>query len=299
MKETKRKRFKRKIPYNPQLILQPRDQELLRAVYEYRFVHSDHILALVPGFEASQQVSLCRRLNKLYRNGYLDRPPQQLAHYKANEKIAYALGDRGADALAQHYGIDRGKISWRKKNMETGDLHIKHALMVSNFRVAMTLAIEKLPEVNLLFWKLSLVKELLDHISVEGEPKPISINPDSFFGLFNGKKEKPKLFYFLEMDRSSMTHDRFLKKLKGYYYYWLHKKCSEQYGIKYFRVLTVTKSIERAKNLRELSRQVDDGRGWPGFLFTAEEMYDVKDPQSVLKKIWQTPADEHLHHLLE
>jgi hypothetical protein len=95
-----------------------------------------------------------------------------------------------------------------------------------------------------------------------------------------------------------MQHQRFLKKLKAYYYYWLQKKCSDKYNIKNFRVLTITKSRERAKNLLELSFQVDK-RGWPGFLFTSEDNYDFKDPQSILKPIWKTPADNHQHHLLE
>ena len=134
--QEKPKRFKRQAPRHPHLVLQPRDYELLKAVYDYRILNADHILALNIGFDAAHPRLLLRRLNKLFRNGYLDRPPQQLANYKLNQKIAYAVGDRGADVLAEHYGMDRGKRTWHKKNHDVTEMHIIHALKVSDFRLA-------------------------------------------------------------------------------------------------------------------------------------------------------------------
>ena len=294
----KQHRFKRNKSINRNVNLQPRDVEILKEVYEYRILNADHILMLVEGFNNSQQVSLLRRLNKLYRSGYLDRPPHQSALYKSNEKIAYALGDRGADALAEHCGIDRGKISWRKKNYKVKEIYINHSLMITECRIALAMALNEVPAGKLLFWKLSLVNELLDYVQVDDEEKPLPINPDSFLGIYDGRRERPKLFFFLEADRSTEDHKRFFKKLKGYYYYWLQKRCSETYGIKHFKVLTITKSEDRVKNLLKLSKKVD-GQGWPGFLFTSVDNYSFKDPQTILKPIWRSPADKHYHHLLE
>jgi len=69
------------------------------------------------------------------------------------QKMVYALGDKGADLLAEKFGIDRGKIKWNEKNKEVKDRHIQHTLMISNFRICLELALKNSPETNLYFGK--------------------------------------------------------------------------------------------------------------------------------------------------
>jgi len=40
--------------------------------------------------------------------------------------MVYGLGDRGADLLAERYGIDRGNIIWKEKNKEVSQQYIQH-----------------------------------------------------------------------------------------------------------------------------------------------------------------------------
>jgi len=170
--------------------------------------------------------------------------------------------------------------------------------MISNFRVILSLALKNIQNTDLLFWDQG--RELGDHVFVrdyrEGKQR-IPVCPDAYFGL---EDPQGKMYFFLEADRSTMTNARFLQKMRGYYNCWKQGKHSEKYGIKNFRVLTITKSKERARNLREVTKQADERqKGFSAFWFTSEENYSLEKPTNVLNPIWKTPAGEGSHHLLE
>ena len=56
-----------------------RDVEILKYVYRYRFLHTQHLLAIT-GIKHVQTLNL--RLRKLYDNKYLDRPNSQVADWQ-------------------------------------------------------------------------------------------------------------------------------------------------------------------------------------------------------------------------
>ena len=147
-----------------------------------------------------------------------------------------------------------------------------------------------------MFWKQGTAGELSDTVIVKGEQNPIPINPDVFFGIM---VRRERLFFFLEADRSTMTQKRFFKKMKGYFHYWQQRRGSEKYGINLFKVLTISKSQQRADNLRDISKKADGGIGFTGFFFTSNEKYNADNPKTILEPIWQTPADKDYHHILE
>jgi len=98
--------------------------------------------------------------------------------------MVYALGDKGADLLAERFGIDRGKIKWNEKNKEVKDRHIQHTLMISNFRICLELALKNLPGTNLLFWGKENPKELKDYVYIrdlQGREIRAPIVPDGFW----------------------------------------------------------------------------------------------------------------------
>ena len=182
----------------------------------YRFLNSDQLKYLVTG---SNQVIL-RRLQKLFHHGFLDRPLQQFS-YCGNQKMIYALGNSGATILASEYGIDRGRINWRNKNHEAGEIYLNHTLMISNFRVALSLGLENSDNTELLFWKQDATENLKDHVIVKEHHKlkqRIPICPDAFLGIVDSNGIKK--YFFLEADQSTMTNARFFKKMKGYFNYW-------------------------------------------------------------------------------
>jgi hypothetical protein len=289
-------RYKRASGKKPGFTIQPRDLEIIKLVHDYRFLNSDQIKYLVTG---SNQVIL-RRLQKLFHHGFLDRPLQQFS-YRGNHKMIYALGNSGATILASEYGMDRRRINWRNKNYEAGEIYLNHTLMISHFRVALSLALQNVDNTELLFWKQDATENLKDYVIVKEHHKlkqRIPICPDAFFGIvdFNGIKK----YFFLEADQSTMTNARFFKKMKGYFNYWKQKKFAERFNIANFRILTLTKSQQRADNLRRVARKADEKqKGFAGFLFSSEKSYNIEHPLTLLKPIWRTPVNDEYHCLLE
>lgn len=270
--------------------IQKRDIEIIKLIYENRFLPSTHILALVEG---SNQ-GILRRLNLLYHGGYIDRPPEQIKPYqKGSDPMIYGLGNKGADLLAEVMNIPRYKVDWTSKNREAKRRYIYHSLMISNFRTVLTLALKKHPEAKLTSWTQGL--ELKDYAKIEG--KKVVIVPDAFFTL---EEANSRMHFFLEADRSTMTTERFLKKMRAYWEWYKAKGHEDKYQIKAFRVLTICISETRKENLKKITKEADDHKkGSPMFWFALEEEFSVFEPATLLKPIWRTPQDNHSHFLLE
>ncbi len=315
----------------PALKLTDRDRELLKHIYDYRFITAAMLQDLVepPQLTQRQQEALERliaarrsrtnserageglamaqvtskipkRLQALYHHGYVQR--HKLSDH---DPIIYALGNRGADVLTLHYGIDRQQIDWTSKNREVGEHYIHHSLMASRFRHALTLALRQQPDATLDFWepngvfKASVAYEDTIRTSDGGArtyPVKSTVIPDGFFALRTGDTMK---YLFVEADRSTMTNGRYLAKLKAYFQYWMTKVRNHQHPVMdSFRVLTITLSEARKENLRTIAREVDPkGRGLNLFLFVCEQDYH-DEPSQVLAPIWQTPGDESVRSIL-
>jgi len=97
---------------------------------------------------------------------------------------------------------------------------------------------------------------------------------------------------------------RFLKKMRGYFFWWKEKGYIKKFEIEHFRVLTLTKSEERAETLRKTTLKVKGDENQEGsslFWFSDESKISLEDPQTTFKKIWQiaTKDDAKLHTILE
>lgn len=171
-------------------------------------------------------------------------------------------------------------------------------MIISQFRVCLQLALKKRRDGELLFWRQG--DEIRDFVKVKdekGKERRCAVWPDGFFGI---KTSKGKLYFFLEADRSTMVNARFLDKMRRYWTYWKEKGHTEKYGIKYFRVLTITRSEERKKNLRAATKKADSKqKGSNMFMFACEKSYSLKEPERILQAIWQTPAGEEWQRLVD
>jgi len=281
-------RYRRSSTNKPKLVLQPRDIEIIKLVYSYRLLDSVLIRALISGSNRG----LLSRLQKLYHNGYLDRIKRDM-----HKPIVYALGNRGADLLAKIEKTKRGKINWQKKNLKIKEYYIEHTLQISRFRAVLELALRKNSNYKLVHWiSENELKEIVLLNNLNYKSNRTTVIPDGFFSV--QRSDGKQAHFFLEADRSTMTRKRFLEKMKAFWQFRLDNSNKEIFGIRAFRVLTVCKSTERAKNLRDLSTQADPNRtGSFMFWFTSEENYNIKQPQKVLDKIWLTAGDSKWHFL--
>lgn len=89
--------------------------------------------------------------------------------------------------------------------------------------------------------------------------------------------------------RRSLRQTSFLRKLLAYYETWLQKLHTQVYGIKSFRVLTVTTSADRLTNILAANREATDGKGSRMFLFVDQSTLAAANP---LTALWRNGRDE-------
>jgi hypothetical protein len=290
------RRFVRHRVGKPTLALQPRDWEIVRIVAQHRVISSEDLQLLLAG---SNQMVL-RRLQKLFHHGYLDRPRSQ--RQRGNAPMVYAIGEKGAGLLARESGQQQ-VTDWSEKNRRLGANYLEHALMVSRFQAALRFAVNAKGIADVERWIADGV--VRDSVSVEHETSSerIPIAPDAFFTLrlTNEPDGCNRINVFLEADRGTMTTKRFVTKMRGYWHYWRGGKQEDQFGVKNFLVLTVTRTSERAGSLCSAIRALDvpDQRGLRMFLFGSEQNYTEGNPAQILGSVWAAAGDEETHSLLE
>ena len=169
-----RPRFRRAaVDERPAFRLTDRDRQLLKIIYDYRFITAPMLQDLAPPVAltenqrkalskliATKQAhapdpemadrpqrtkrEILRRLQMLYHNGYVQR--RKLSD---RDPIVYSLGSMGAEELTLHYGIDRQEIDWTTKSRESSERYMRHGLLVSRFRHALELALRDQPGIKL------------------------------------------------------------------------------------------------------------------------------------------------------
>jgi hypothetical protein len=267
------------------LRIQPRDTLLLQDLATYRFLNTAQILALHPGSRRNLQ----QRLTLMFREGYVERPASQAKIKLPSDHLIYALGKKGAELVMRE---KQAVNAWVRQNAKVAVPNLEHALMISQFRVALTLALRKHGG-RITRWVQGY--DLRDVLILKGR-SPLLV-PDGFFTI---ETDEGRWNFFLEADRSTMTHHRFLAKLWTYWDWWHGEIYNEHLGITRFRVLTVADTMGRKDNLCRSWKASDAKRGTSNlFLFASEKEYTLENPDAVLQSIWLCAKDGERHQILE
>jgi hypothetical protein len=168
--------------------------------------------------------------------------------------------------------------------------------MVARFRTALTVALSEHPSISI----RSFQRENADLKAVwEHERRRFYVNPDAFFILRDESRPEGRqnAAYFLEADRSTMTLKRLLEKYVYYSLMYTDRVHQEVFGIPSFRVLTVTKSLERAQGLHRLVNAGDSPipPEHRGFFYFTPQLFFEKKPGNILATSWyraDRPAQE-------
>jgi hypothetical protein len=258
----------------------------VRHVAQHRFLTTQHFQKLVKGGEQG----IVRRLHTLYHAGVLDRPRAQLEyfHRTGSKPMVYGLGPHGARMLCERG--ERSKIDWTAKNRDATRLFIEHTLRVADFMVDMEVAcrdsgIRMNRVAQRLQWTAPVVQG--------GVTRSVGVIPDALFEIQTADQQK--VLFCLEADRATMPVKRrhlnqtsVHRKLLAYHATWKHRILNQHYTCKRFRVLTLTTSAERVRNLREAARELPNGHGL--FLFAHEGQ--LKTASNALLMPWQEPRSE-------
>ncbi len=296
---TRLPRFRRADPeQRPNFQLTERDIEIVRTVSDHRFIRSIHISQLL---DANHE-KISRRLAVLYHHGYIDRPPAQLAYYRAgSDKMVYALSNRGAQMLIYHHGPEAAKVDWSRTNFEAKRAFMLHQLAVVDLRVALTLAVRTRPELALIEPDALIAamppatkaanKPLAWRVKVQhkGAPQEIGVHPDYAFALRFA--DSSRRCYLVECDRGTMPVERaglkqtsIVKKLLVYQKGHKQKMHERHFSWKAFRVLFITNTPKRAAFIKLAIQRTPELKN--------SELFYITDQQSligadVLAHAWQ------------
>ncbi len=279
----------------PPFVFQPRDFDMLRAIYQNRFLTLDLLAAVFPPQPRTATATppadppkrpgtnLGKRLAGLYHHGYVDR-----LRMVVGGPLVYALAQRGADLLREREPAlaVSARTDWAEKNRGLSAQYVDHTLMVARFRAALTVA---LPEANGALLRFDRESPEL-RTTWRSAGTRTYVDPDAFLILAEPKGRRA---YFVEADRSTMTTARVLDKFARYIALYRDGVHTRAYGVEKFRVLTVAKSPERAANLLRLTIGPDSPVPPPFramFFFSTEDAYRA-DLRNVLAATWRA-ADE-------
>ncbi len=271
---TSHPRFKR-VGATPRIELTEGDIAILRCIYRHRFVRADDLYRL---FGARSQDKLSRRLTRLYRNKFLDRPIAQIDrfHEGGSKALVYGLDNAGARYLKDTLNVPITSSDWRGRNRSYTRENLDHTLAISRFMIDLELACRARENVSLIPFEEILAKapeatRKSSHpgrwavpVRFNGVRGTVHVIPDAIFGLRLARENAPPItsYIFLEIDRGTMTiapaiqvqeSDAFLyratilRKLITYAESWRQELHKQQYGIGAARVLTLTTSKDRAK----------------------------------------------------
>jgi Replication-relaxation len=296
----RKKRFERDPDHVPSMRLTQRDVAIIRHVSRHRFLNSKQIITLV-----GESPRIVRRLEAMFRCGYLDRPKAQLVYYgkAGSEPLVYALGRKGAHVLAETKPESEEAYRWTGKNKRVGQIHVQHTIEAADILVrlgtATTKSVRLITEDQILADAPPATREmasptkLTTEVEWAGRRHKLSVIPDGLFALEFGDDilaPVERANYFLELDRETMPvmrksksldkHNRqtsILSKLLTYHRAWRERQHVERFGWENFRVLTVTTSDTRVASMIEAVKAVTEGRGSSLFLFATQNALTTSD----------------------
>ena len=165
-------------------------------------------------------------------------------------------------------------------------------MMIVDVHSALTIA-TRANHIKLVAWKEG--QELFDRVSVRehGRVSQLPVRPDGFFTLEDTTRPagKNRVHFMMEADRSTTTHERFLKKVKAYWHYFQQGLHTKKYGIATFRVVTFTLTDERAANLCAAVDTLLPAQARKFYLFTSRPQFSLNNSLSILEEIFITPRD--------
>ncbi len=253
------------------ITLTDRDAIILKALHKYRFLTTDHLQTLT---QTESRWGMNARLRLLYDHKYVDRPKAQAAIFSYADKrpTVYAPGNKGAALLSERFGINMPpSVYWTEKNRRVRERHIEHTLSISDFMIEIEAMCGAAPSLTLIDQAEILARSPSEtrrakypfrwrtQITTKGQRHDIMIVPDYVFGIRSDEQpaERNERYFFVEIDRGTMPVTRrdmsqtsYLRKILSYADTFERELALRRFNMTGFRVLTITTSQERVKNIQ-------------------------------------------------
>jgi hypothetical protein len=261
------------------------DIAILRHVYRHRFIRADDLYRL---FGERSRDKLSRRLTRLYRNHFVDRPIAQVDRFRegGSRAMVYGLDNAGAQFIKETFDVSITSADWKSRNRSYTRDNLDHTLSISRFLIDVELAcrardgiVALIPFDEILAIAPEKTRRLPQPgrwsvpVRWHGNRADVYVIPDAIFGLRNAAADgkSTRTFVFLEIDRGTMTiapakqvreGDGFLyratilRKLLTYAESYREELHKTHLGIPAARVLTLTTSAARAESMRKAAQEL-------------------------------------------
>ena len=216
---------------------------------------------------------------------------------EGRKPLVYFLDEKAIPILAQELDVFPDDIDWKPKHNTVTQSHfLDHLLATNDVRIAIEIA-AKANSMSIKKWldDRTLHSELAkDRVTIEtdsGRQVKQTVIPDSYFFLTDGEFD---YHHFLEIDMGTETRKKFARKIKRYLAYYQSGRYEERYLTKAMRVLTITTSRKRLKNLQAVTKDVG---GEHEFWFST---FDDVTPETVFSApIWQVAKYDGEYNLFD
>lgn len=283
----------------PGFRLTPRDVEIMQAVHDYRALTAPQIEALffLHSNENAGVNARCKlRLRILYHHGYLFRDEQPTKLSEGRKPLVYFLDRMGALYLSQ---LEGREVNWKPQDNDITYPFLQHVLATNDFRVAVTRSARN-HSFEIPVWlddRTLKSRQMKDTITLKGENggrERAAVVPDSYFRL---ETHEDRFHFFVECDLGTVTLDAtgsgkrdWMRKVKAYLEYYRSGLYEKRYQTKDMRVLTVTRSEKRMRNLKDVT---EEAGGKSRFWFTTFDA--IREADVLTSPVWAIASrDERL-----
>ncbi len=221
---------------------------IVRAVYGFRFLTPSQIYRLFHAQgDAAEQLA-----GRLVAAGYLA-AIQRPTINPATSTTVFALAQRGANLLADHTGVDRRRVRWRRYHNQISLPYLEHRLAVNDVRIALTVGLARLGgEVEQWWYEFRIEEDIGDP---EELSPPLKLRPDAYVKV---RAHLKSTHLFLELDLATEAHSRIRSKIRRYLAYKDSRLFRLRVGGRSFRTMIVVPGPTR---LRALKRVIESEGG--------------------------------------
>jgi len=327
--------------------IQPRDLLLLKTIYEFPYCTAAELSRLMPAGSINPQLRAYhdqRRIEAMYERvggvrREIRRRLQMLFHAAGgpyvqrhkidnNSPILYTIAMRAVDLLAAEFDFDEAALARSARNRDPGEKFLRHARQRTNFRFAVTVAVEARPDIEIAYWfKDGNVRIPITYQADDGTIVEDTVIPDDVVGIRWLKTgivepllvESDKRKDYPRVRKKFIAYVHLLRQIKrgtaslplaGPHVVREVRRTGQVRNtqtvyslagqpIVNFRVLWGARGAERKEGLRRLARELDGSLGEASglFWFTHEAQY-LDQPERVLESVWQKARNDTWRALL-
>ena len=256
------------------VILTERDIELFGALWSFGVLTRNQIQQY---FDWKCVSDINRRLRKLFDAGYLDR--RFLARQFGTTPAVYVLGNESTTIVAKEKKLDLSLVNRRRYRFRNlSDNLLPHELLISEFGCLLENVFRRYAGSELHDWKND--EEIAGICNTIEEVADRALKPDAY-GVYHLNKT---LFnFFLEADLGTEPLSRIKYKVELYRSFKTSGLFERNFGRQAFRLIFITTSGIRARNISQAIPATDDLKIFIGNI-------DAVRSDPIFAPVWMIPG---------